>query len=131
MPPDISVESILFQNISSKDSFLDKVISDEGMSTLIAKVAKEKGKSIDEVREDIFHNWNFGVGKLRVDAGVDNKQKLHAFADVELVSRDGIEDRNISVKISNDSRHLQFSEKSVQQEKDIIEKWGNKSFVSE
>lgn len=89
------------------------------------KMNPKTGKKIDldMIRKDILDNWNFGVGKSRVEFGAENEQKLYAFAQAELVSRDGLADKNIVAKVFESDRSLKFAREAVQKEENIIKNY--------
>ncbi len=66
-----------------------------------------------------------------METGAKGEQKLHAFADAELVSRDNIGEKGISVGTFDASRSIRFGRECVRQEKSIIEKWEGKTFIFE
>ena len=123
LPSDTDIVSLLFHKNSSKDTFLQTLISDGEIDNLIKETAIIKGQTVDDVKKIIQDNWNFGVGKSRVEFGAKDEQKLHAFAQAELVSRDGLADANISIKTFDGTRPLKFAKEAVQKEKNIIKNY--------
>lgn len=122
-------KALLFGKTGTKANFIASILHD--MEDEIALLAKNKHRSPERIRKDILEHWSFGVGTSRVEPGARNEQKLHAFAEAELVSRDTIHDTDITVGVFDTSRPLRFGEASVRQESDIIRKWDTKTFISD
>lgn len=71
------------------------------------------------------------MGKSRVEAGATSEQKLHAFAQAELVSRDGIAGKDIVAQAFDPERTMRFAREAVRQETEMLLKWKGKTFSIE
>lgn len=127
LPPGTDAPPMLFGSIETKEDYMQKLICD--VHTDIEDLARRYNLDGQMIIKDILENWTFGIGKSRVEIGAGNEQKLYAFGEAELVSRDNIRDQRISVMTFEASRPIRFGNECVRQERDIIHKWDTKTFV--
>lgn len=129
LPPNASLESILFSGAGSKRNFVQEMIDHARQD--IERIAREKGQTRQEVEDMIRTHLNFGVGKSSVPENASDMDKLQAFYEAEMNSRTGLETDRIEAVLSDTKRTEQYAREAIAQKADILKNWEGKQFEFE